>query len=145
MELPKSSFSVTEREALRKMVLLRWSGVGAVSAGCKTGYAVGGLFRRIARGRGARIKSGVRRQGQDSVSRDEGRRGLLEAGWASEGLASEDWASEWRGLAAATVACLLLRRQQPDSEDGVAAHRAPGAAVVREPGRVVLTALLPPL
>jgi hypothetical protein len=51
-------------------------------------------FRRIARGRGARAKSGVRRQGQGSRSRAEGRWGWQEAGWAPEGWASKGWASE---------------------------------------------------
>jgi hypothetical protein len=37
----ESSSSVFERDALRKMVLLRW-GVGAVDAGNVTGGAVGG-------------------------------------------------------------------------------------------------------
>jgi hypothetical protein len=37
----KSSSSVVERDALRKMVLLRWS-VGAVGAGSVKGGAVGG-------------------------------------------------------------------------------------------------------
>ena len=46
-------------------------------------------FRRIALGRGARTKSGLRRQGQGSRSRGEGRWGWQEAGWASEGWASE--------------------------------------------------------
>jgi hypothetical protein len=37
----ESSSSVVERDALRKMVLLRWS-VGAVGAGSVPGGAVGG-------------------------------------------------------------------------------------------------------
>ena len=64
------------------MVLLRWS-VGAVGAGSVPGGAVGGARFGVMLGRGARTKSGLRRQGQGSRSREEGRWGWQEAGWAS--------------------------------------------------------------
>jgi hypothetical protein len=51
-------------------------------------------FRRVALGRGACAKSGLRKQGKGSRSRREGRLGWQEANWASEGWASEGWASE---------------------------------------------------
>jgi hypothetical protein len=72
-------------------------------------------IRYIALERGARTKSGLRRQGKSSRSWGEGRWGWQKAGWASKGWVSEEWASEgwvskglagaWSGSVAATVAC----------------------------------------
>jgi len=39
----ESSSSIAEHGALRKVVLLRWSGAGAVSAGGESGGAIGSL------------------------------------------------------------------------------------------------------
>jgi hypothetical protein len=69
----ESSSSIVERGTLRKIMPLRWSGFGAVSLENESGGAVGGLcVRRIALGREARAKPGVRRQGKYSRSRGDG-------------------------------------------------------------------------
>jgi hypothetical protein len=51
-------------------------------------------FWRITLRRGARTKSGQRRQWKDPRSRNEGRWGWQEAGWESVGWEMDGWASE---------------------------------------------------
>jgi hypothetical protein len=68
----ESSSQVTERDALRSMVLLRWS-AGAAGVGSAPGGAIGGArFGVLGERQGARSKSGKRWGGRVPVAGDRG-------------------------------------------------------------------------